>query len=641
MNRRTGLFFCRCGPNLGQVVDLDRLSDPALWPGAAVVEQHPVLCSEEGKAWLAGRIREERLDSVVLAACSPREHEATFQGVLGEAGLNPFMLQMANIREQCEWVCSEGGQATAKALRLVGAAFARAPLHEPMAVSELECNPDVLVLGSGVAGLSAALSLMQKGRRVTLMERDWVLGGRVNLLDEVYPGMECASCFLEPALDKVMHDERVTILTGTQVTEVVGSYGNFTVRALRRARHVDPSACLGCGSCAGACPVEVPDGYAAFLGLRKAIFMPYEGCLPHASVLDEAACLRFNGGECEACAQACPFGAIALDEGSGQVEIACGALVIATGAASGEPRTADGGGRVLSCFQLERVLHPNGPTGGKLLMPGGSEPRSILLALTEGGRSDGVVAWNELLKLGARARATVPGIRLSLAGGPARALGPGSDLLEELRSAGARFYPGVLAGVSGGNGGPLQAKLESEEGVEEVEADLVILYPLSLPSPGSRDLARLLRLRTRPDGFLEDRAGPFETASSGTLGIYVAGSAGGMRSIAASIQDGAAAAARALSGLVPGEKITLEPLVSEVDPLKCSACGICMAACPFGAVGRDPETRRSRVAAALCRGCGTCAAACPSGAIRARHFTKRQILAEVRGLLDATEQKGA
>jgi heterodisulfide reductase subunit A len=114
-----------------------------------------------------------------------------------------------------------------------------------------------------------------------------------------------------------------------------------------------------------------------------------------------------------------------------------------------------------------------------------------------------------------------------------------------------------------------------------------------------------------------------------------------MRSIAASIQDGAAAAARVLSKLVPGEKITLEPLVSEVDPLKCSACGICTAACPFGAVGRDPETRRSRVAEALCRGCGTCAAACPSGAIRARHFTKQQILAEVRGLLDTTEQKGA
>lgn len=643
MTQKIGLFFCRCGPNLGEVVDLEALARGDRWPGAHVVELHPVLCSEEGRSWLSGRIVEEGLDRVVVAACSPREHETTFQRVLEGAGLNAHMLQMANIREQCEWVGGGRPAATAKAEDLVRAAMARILHHSALEATEMDCNPDVLVIGSGVAGLSAALTLLQKGRKVFIVEREYALGGRVARLDEIYPGMECASCFVEPAEERVLHDDRVEIRTGTEVTGVLGSFGDFRARILKRPRRVDPSACMGCGACAQACPVAVPDPMNGMLQTRKAIYLPYTGCLPNASAIDESLCLRAAGHDCTACAQACPFGAVRLDEGPEEEEILCGAIVVATGLENGEAFSARGG-RIFTPYQMERILHPNGPTGGILALPDGNAPQAILLALTEGGRDDGPVAWSELMKLGHRLRISNPGIRLTFAGGPARPLGPPGDLAAELASSGAEFLPGTLSEVRETESGTPGVEAVLEDGGPPVHGvyDMAVFYPLSRPSRGATDLACILRLRTTQDGYFVDRAGPFEPAASGIQGICVAGCAGGPRTIAESIQDGASAAARILSILIPGERVPLECRVSIVDPERCGACGVCATSCSYGAVGRSPGERAYFVEPALCRGCGTCAAACPSLAITAMHFTRTQLLAEMEAILQRTsDMKGA
>jgi heterodisulfide reductase subunit A len=264
----------------------------------------------------------------------------------------------------------------------------------------------------------------------------------------------------------------------------------------------------------------------------------------------------------------------------------------------------------------------------------------VLFALTEEGRGDGPLGWIELLKLGERLRHVAPDISVTFAGGPDQPLGQGTDLAASLRAAGGRFRPGALTWVlkAPGPRGGIIARLEDGEATETQDADLLVVYQASEPSEGAAELARHLHLRPRPDGFFEDRVGPFETACSGIEGIYVAGGAGGPRTIAAAIQDGAAAAARILSKLIPGEKLTLECLVSEVDADRCGRCGICVSCCPFGAVGRGPDGGASKVEPALCRGCGTCAAACPSGAITARHFTSRQILVELGGLLSSEDR---
>jgi heterodisulfide reductase subunit A len=623
------------------VVRLEEASDPARWPCATVVDTCDVLCSEDGQAWLKERIERHGLDRVVIAGCSPKEHEADFQRVLAASGLNPYMLQVVNIREQCEWIGGTRDEATAKATALVQAGMGRVALHEPIERSEIDCNPDVLVIGAGAAGISAAITLSQKGRNVFLVEKTFALGGRVFLLDETYPGMECASCFLEPALDKVLHDERIQVITGAEVGEVTGSYGNFSVTVHRKPRFVDPEACIGCRTCASVCPVEYPDPYSGGLGLRKAVDLPFEGCLPHLSAVDPERCIRFQGDTCDACAQSCPFEAIWFGDGGRDIQIRCGAVVVATGSSVGDPPDESAPGDILSTFQMERLMHPNGPTTGKIACASGEQPTSILFALSENAREEGALGWMELLKLAERTRHKLPGTGISLAGGPAWTLGAGQDLVKGLLESGAEFHPAFLAGIAKNSltGRPV-AILMDGKGTSRVPADLVVVHTRSLPSEGAERLGGALGIRSRPNRFFQDRADPFEPSFSGVAGVYVAGAAGGPRSIAASIEDGAAAAARILSRLVPGEKIPLEPLTSAVDETLCSDCGICRCSCPYGAITRDRELGVSRVVAAICRGCGTCAAACPSGAIKAKHFTGGQLAEEIRSLLQIPHPSG-
>jgi heterodisulfide reductase subunit A len=611
---RTGLYFCRCGPNLGRLVQLGELEAPAAWPDAADVATHGVLCSEEGRAWLAARIAEQGLDRVVVAACSPREHEATFRKVLARAGRSPWALQMVNLREQVEWIGGAAELATARAARLVRAAVSRVALHRPLPEDAVEVSADVLVVGGGAAGVSAALALARRDRKVILVERSWVLGGLANQLDEIFPDLECASCFMEPVLDQVLHHERIEVLTGAELTRVRGAAGRFAVDVALRPRRVDPALCLGCGACAAACPAALPGTPGA--ARRKAIDLAYPGCLPHASAVDPAACLRARGEACDLCVAACGFGAVRLDESVASRAFDVGAVVIATGHAPGEVPAEVGGVPALSSFALERLLHPNGPTGGKVLGPDGAPPRAVLLATASAGGDpdEADLGASELLKLAHLLRAKLPEARVVVAGGLERSP-------RHAAQARALAGEGVAFVASPGDAGPV---------------DLAVLHAPPRPADGAEDLARLLRLPADGRGFLLDRAAsPFEPTATRVAGVYVAGAAAGPRPIRQAIRDGAAAAGLVLASLAPGERRPLEPLAAIVDPALCGGCGVCGGACPFGAVRveRAGGRRRAVVEAVHCRGCGTCAAACPTGAASAPHFTRAQIAAEISALL--------
>ncbi|HET8542642.1 MAG TPA: 4Fe-4S binding protein [Anaeromyxobacter sp.] len=623
-----GVYFCRCGPNVGNLIRLGELDDAAAWPGAADVATHEVLCSGEGRAWLARRIRERRLERVVVAACSPREHEETFRAVLAAEGRSPFHLQMVNLREQVEWIGGDPAEATERSRRLVRAALRRVALHRALPAEEVEVSPDVLVVGGGPAGVSAALALAGKDRRVVLVERELALGGLANQLDEVFPEHECASCFMEPALDRVLHSSRVEVLTGAAVGRVRGAAGGFQVELALRGRGVDPGACLGCGECAKACPAEAPDPYAAGLAARRAIALPYPGCLPHVSAIDPAACLRSRGEACDACRRACAFGAVTLDLAPRSREVTVGAIVVATGAAPGEVAGPPG---VVSSYQLERMLHPNGPTAGEVRGAGGAEPASVLLATTA-AEEDGEVAAEEVLKLARVVRRRLPRAKVTVAGGLDR-IPHLARRAAALAREGVAFAPGALdAGAVAEEGGRPALRLADADGERVEAADLVVVHAPARPADGTAALARLLRIGTSERGFLLDRpASPFEPTATRIAGVYVAGAAAGPRTIAQAIRDGTAAAGLVLASLVAGEKKALEPLAAEVDGASCGGCGACASACPFGAVVM--AGRKARVEAALCRGCGTCAAACPTGAASARHFTRAQIAAEISALL--------
>ena len=625
---RTGLYFCRCGPNLGQVVRIGELEDPARWPSAADVATHSILCSAEGKAWLAERIGAHGLERIVVAACSPREHEQTFRGVLAAAGRSPFFLQMVNLREQVDWVGGDADQATERARRLVAAALARIALHAPLAAEEVEVAADVLVLGAGAAGLSAAVALAGKGRKVVLAERELVVGGLANQLDEVFPELECASCFMEPVLDRVLHHDRIEVLTGAEVRRVRGAAGRFEVELALRPRGVDPAACLGCGECAKVCPAERVDPFAAGLAPARAIGLPYVGCLPHVSAIDPGACLRGRGEPCDACLAACAFGAIRLDDPPSARTVTVGAIVVATGLSPGEVEGPDG---VVSSYQLERMLHPDGPTGGIVRGACGEAPRAVLLV--SDADEDGELASLEILKLAHLVRARLPGARVAVAGDLDR-VPQLRRRAAELAAQGIEFVPGRLAeGGVARDRDRLAVRLVAGSGVAVRAADLVVVHAAARPAPGADRLAELLRVQTGERGFLLDRsASPFEPTATRIAGVYVAGAAAGPRTIAQSIRDGAAAAGLVHASLVPGERRLVEPLAAVVDEALCGGCGVCASACPFLAIRMEGK---AMIDAVHCRGCGTCAAACPTGAASARHFTRAQLEAEISALLAA------
>jgi heterodisulfide reductase subunit A len=488
---RVGLFLCRCGANLGRIVGVDALALPARWPQAAFVAVRDLLCAPDGLAWLAERIRAERLDRIVIGACSPREHEAAFRRAAEAAGLSPWRVQRVNLREQVEWLGGDPAEATARAARLVRAGLARVVHHRDLPRREVPASPDVLVIGGGAAGLAAAQTLAGRGRRAVVVEREFALGGFVARTDAPLPDGACGSCVVSPVIDELLHHPAVDVLTGAEVAAVRGTFGGFDVEVRRRARRVDPERCLGCPACVEACPVEAP-------GPQRAIRLAWEGCLPYVPAIDPGLCVGLHGGACRACVDACVPGAIRLDEPDHLQVLHVGAIVVATGSS-----------------------------------------------------------------------------------------------------------PGAGAGPEG-----------------------------ERPAAGSGALAGMLRIAVRDDGFLEDAGpNPFEPTATRVAGVFVAGAAAGPRPLRAAIRDGVTAAGRILAGLQPGERLVVEPLAVEVDPLRCCGCGACAASCAFGAVRLDAATGKAAVEPLHCRACGSCAAGCPAGAVAAPHQSREELSAELRALL--------
>jgi heterodisulfide reductase subunit A len=638
---KIAVLFCACGDNVTGKIDLEVVRQGVLaTPDVSSFCVVELLCSEGGQADFCRHLEETRPDRVVAAACSPRDHEATFRRCLERAGMNPYFLQVANIREQAAWVTADRGEATRKALKLIRAAARRSVLHQPLEVRKLDVSTDVMVLGAGPAGLAATLTLAEAGRKVTLVEKTPVLGGTPFRFEKVFPTLECGSCMIDPVLSKVMQSPTVEVHTLAQVTAVAGSYGNFLVTLEEQPRCVDTKTCIGCGMCVEACPVAVPNDLAAGVAPRKAMGFGLRGGLPNVPFLDPAACLRSRGEPCDLCEKACPVpGIVNLDDEVRRSEHRVGAIIVATGAALDDgPAVRDlGHGRVRdvrTTLEVEALTSRGCSENPGLLDAGGRPPRDIAFLHCAGSLDEhhpycSGVCCAEAFKLSALLLEHDPGLKVTHY---LRALClPGKQghvLRDRVRGGGGTEV--FLAGgdrarvEAGGDGRPLVRWSAGRRSF-----DTVVLCPATVPAPGTAGLARLLDLGLDRHGFLEELHGRTAPVQSRIKGIFVAGNCQAPTDVGGAVAAGQAAAGNALAGLVPGRQLELDPVVAHVDEDRCSGCRTCVRACPYKAVSFDEGRGVAVVNAVLCAGCGTCVAGCPSGAMLGSHFGDQQLRAEI------------
>jgi heterodisulfide reductase subunit A2 len=651
---KIGVYFCRCGTNIAEKIEAEKVKQKALaFPGDVHFAAIDFLCSEDGVHAMEQDLKENNVDRCVVAACSPRDHEKTFMGVMERAGRNPYFMQMVNIREQVAWVVEDSGRATEKAARYVSAAMRRVLLHEPLEQRAIDVCPDMLIIGAGPAGLKAALTMAESGRKVSLVEKSPAIGGLPVRFEDLFPKMECGPCMLEPVMGEVLHGaaaENIELLNMAEVTGVVGSYGNFTVRIEQQPRYVDTHACVGCAECIEPCPANTLNEFNCNLSERKAIAFPYAGALPNAPFIDPAVCIRMHGEECQRCKDACPVeGAIRFDECVQVVERNVGAILIAIGAHLYDCRQLPNLGYgaisdVHTSLEFERILASNGPTSGELRTADGTAPAAVAVVHCVGSLDKdhkeycSGVCCQYSFKFNHLIRKRLPGAKVYHY--YKELVYPGKEEFASYHHATdnpdttlTRY--GSLGDLAiNKNGGQIEVRCTDVEGVQTaVPVDMVVLCPAIVPGADAAKLGALLEVTRDNLGFFEEVHGRMDSAQARVKGVYLAGTCQAPMDIQKAMLQGMASAGYVLSGLVIGRKLEISPVTASVNADRCSGCRVCGQVCPYKAISYDATRGVSSVNDVLCQGCGTCVAACPAGAITGNHFTAQQILAELEEVL--------
>ena len=661
---RIGVFICHCGTNIGGVVNVPEVVEAAKrMPLVTYADENKYTCSEVGQASIRDAISEHKLDRVVIASCSPRMHENTFRKTVATAGLNPYLLEMANLREHCSWVHSDSRDATAKAIDLVRMAVAKVARHESLFPKQVGLTKRALVIGGGITGIQAALDIASAGHEVVLVEKEPSIGGRMAQLDKTFPTLDCSACILTPKMVDVSQHPNITLLTYSEVKEVRGFVGNFEVDILKKAKLVDYVKCTGCGTCWQVCPERIPSEFDLGLGSRPAIYIPFAQAVPNKPVIDIANCRyekyrRWKETEegpeppqCRICEGVCPTEAIDRSQRDEIVTEKFGAIVVATGFKTFDHSIYGeyGGGRypdVISSLELERLMSAAGPTEGEVLRPSdGAHPKSVVFIQCVGSRDDKVgrpycskVCCMYTAKHAIMLKEHDPDVQCYVFYIDVRA--GGKDFEEFARRAqdetGAVYLRGRVSQIY-----PEGKKLKvlGEDSLMgrlvEIDADLVVLATGMEPSDNADVIAQTLNISYNTYNFLIEAHPKLRPVETQTDGIFVAGTCVGPRDIPECVAHGGAAAAKAVV-LLSQDSLTTDPLTALVDPMKCVGCFACKEVCPFNAIEeqitRDGRTISS-VNESLCKGCGLCVVACRPGAINLRGFTNQQLLSEVLTLV--------
>ncbi len=656
--QRIGVFVCHCGSNIAATVDVKRVVECArLEPGVVFAEDYQYMCSEAGQTKIADAIKREGLTGVVVCSCSPRMHEATFRKCAEGAGLNPYMLEIANIREQCSWIHKDMETATEKAVVLMRAAVAKVNLNVPLKSGESRVTKRALVIGGGIAGIQTALDIAEAGYEVDIVEKTPSIGGRMAQLDKTFPTLDCSACILTPKMVEAAAHEKIRIFTYSEVEKVTGFVGDFTVDIRKKARSVDIDKCTGCGVCQEKCPSKTAKSeFNRGLSKRSAIYTPFAQAVPNVPVIDREHCIKFKTGKCGVCSKVCPAGAIDYEMRDEIITEKYGAIVAATGFDMisldkydeyAYKKSPD----VITSLELERIMNAAGPTGGHLeRLSDGKPPKNIVFIQCVGSRCAdkrgksycSKICCMYTAKHAMLIRDKYPDTNVTVFYIDVRT--PGKNFDEFYRRAVEEYHVNYIKGQVGKvlpqpDGTLLVQGADIIDGRQVlINADMVVLAAAIEPDPTARKLATMLTASIDTNGFLTEAHPKLRPVESPTAGIFLSGVCQGPKDIPETVSQAGAAAVKVI-GLLSKDKLLTNPCTAKADELMCNGCSACANVCPYGAISYEDrevrgigvrEVRRVAVVnGALCQGCGACTVACPSGAMDLFGFSNRQITAEV------------
>ncbi len=658
--QRIGVFVCWCGSNIAGTVDVVAVAEALKnEPGVVFSANYQYMCSQAGQDLIKDAVKEHNLTGIVVCSCSPRMHEATFRKTAAAAGLNPYMVEIANIREQCSWVHKEMAVGTEKAIILGKAAIAKVNLNTPLVPGESPVTKRALVIGGGIAGIQTALDIADAGFEVDIVEKKPTIGGKMAQLDKTFPTLDCAACILTPKMVDVAQNEKIRIFSYSEVTDVKGFVGNFDVTIKKKARYVKEELCTGCGACTEKCPMKkVPNDFNLNMDTKRAIYIPFAQAVPKVATIDPDYCNMLKNGKCGVCSKVCAAGAIDYTQKDEFIEEKYGAIVVATGF---NPISMDKFDEfaynqskdVITSLEFERLTNAAGPTAGKLLRPSDHKhPEKIVFVQCVGSRCD---ACNEkgkeycskiccmyTAKHAMLTRDKYPDTEVYVFYIDVRT--PGKNFDEFYRRAVEEYGVHYIKGMVGkvvpeGDKLIVQASDLLDNKQLKIEADLVVLAAAIEPDKSARPLATLLTASMDTNDFFTEAHPKLRPVESPTAGVFLSGACQGPKDIPETVAQAGAAASKVI-GLLAKDKLTGNPCVAHSNEMMCNGCSSCERVCPYGAITyEDKEFRMPdrttlvrRIAVvnpAVCQGCGCCTVACPSGAMDLKGFASEQIIAEV------------
>jgi heterodisulfide reductase subunit A len=623
------------------------------------------MCSDPGQSLIKSAIAEKGLDGVVVAACSPRMHEPTFRKACAEAGLNPYLCEMANLREHCSWVHEKGEATTEKAIDLVRVLVEKVKKNTSLNSIKVPVTKTALVIGGGIAGIQASLDIANTGHKVILIEKEPSIGGHMSQLSETFPTLDCSQCILTPRMVEVAQHPNITLYTYAELESLEGFIGNFKARIRRKSKSLDEKLCTGCGLCTTKCPVKkIPSEFNEGLGKRTAIYVPFPQAVPNKPVIDRKNCTYYIKGKCKVCEIVCPTKAIRFDQEDTIMEVEVGAIVLSTGFTVKQPdffpeygygKYAD----VITGLQFERLASASGPTLGEIRRPSdGKIPENIVFVACAGSRdpAKGIPYCSKICCMYTAKHAML--YQHKVHGGKSYVFymdirAGGKNYEEFVRRAieddGVNYIRGRVSRIYEKNGKLIVKGADTLLGAMpvDIEADMVVLATAGVANEGSEELAQKLHTSYDPYHFFSEAHPKLKPVETNTAGIFLAGACQAPKDIPESVAMASGAAVK-VACLFSQDELTREPLIAVVNrqpaPVysSCVGCFLCVSACPYQAIEREEIKNRggevlktvAKVNPGLCQGCGTCVAFCRTKSIDIQGYTHEQMYSEVMALLN-------